>query len=182
MSLSRSLEPKREGRILADGIEPPDGLERESLRLDEDCTYSSRGHFEAERFWSRVHHLIGVPAALVGGVAGVSAFNQETLIAGVLAVVAAALAGLATFLNPSARAAKHHTAGTKYLSLRNESRFLRETWPNPTDVISFRDNLASLVQRRNELNESSPPIPRHAFKAARKRIEQGEATYEADVR
>ena len=144
--------------------------------------YSSRGHFEAERFWSRVHHWIGVPAALVGGVAGVSAFNQETLLAGSLAVVAAALAALATFLNPSARAAGHHTAGTKYLSLRNESRFLRETWPNPSDVIPLCDTLAILVQRRNELNESSPPIPRHAFKAARKRVERGEAKYEVDVR
>ena len=163
-------------------VDPTDGLQRESLRLEEDCTYSSRGHFEAERFWSRVHHWIGVPAALVGGVAGVSAFNQEMLLAGSLAVVAAALAALATFLNPSARAAEHHAAGTKYLSLRNESRFLRETLLNPSDVIPFRDKLASLVQRRNELNESSRPIPRHAFKAARKRIEQGEAKYGVDVR
>lgn len=159
-----------------------DGLQKESLRLDEDCTYSSRGHFEAERLWSCVHHGIGVPAALFGGVAGVSAFNQETLLAGSLAVAAAALAALATFLNPSGRAAEHHAAGTKYLSLRNESRFLRETWPKPADVIPLRDKLANLVRRRNELNESSPPIPRRAFKAARKRIEQGEDKYEVDVR
>ena len=163
-------------------IETAEGVRRESLRLDEDCMYSSRGHFEAERLWSRVHHWIGVPAALVGGAAGVSAFNQETLLAGSLAVVAAALTALATFLNPSARSAEHHTAGAKYLSLRNESRFLRETWPKPSDVDSFRDTLASLVQLRNELNESSRPIPRHAFKAARNRIEQGEAKYEVDVK
>ena len=144
---------------IVDGVDPTDGLQRESLRLDEDCTYSSRGHFEAERFWSRMHHWIGVPAALVGGGAGVSAFNQETLLAGWLAVVAAALAALATCLNPSAKAVEHHAAGTKYLSLRNESRFLRETWPSPSDVIPFREKLASLVQRRNELNESSPLSP-----------------------
>ena len=167
---------------VVDSVDPTAGLQRESLRLDEDCSYSSRGHFEAERFWSCVNHWIGVPAALVGGAASVSAFQQETLLAGSLAVVAAALAALATFLNPSARAAEHHAVGTKYLSLRNESRFLRETWPNPSDVIPFRDELASLVKRRNELNESSPPIPRHAFKAARKRIEGGEAKYEVDVR
>ena len=167
---------------VVDSVDPTDGLQRESLRLDEDCNHSSRGHFEAERFWSRVNYCIGVPAAVVGGVASVSAFNQATLLAGSLAVVAAALAALATFLKPSARAAEHHAVGTKYLSLRNESRFLREAWPNPSDVIPFRDKLASLVQRRNELNESSPPIPRHAFKAARKRIKQGEAKYEVDAR
>ena len=97
-------------------------------------------------------------------------------------MVAAALAASATFLIPSGRAAEHHAVCAKYHSLRNESRFLRETWPNPTDVVPFRDKLASLVQRRNELNESSLPIPRHAFKAARKRIEQEEAKYEVDVR
>ena len=177
-------EPRRRVGVVSDTgnrVDPMDGLRRESLRLEEDCTYSSRGHFEAERSWSRVHHWIGVPAALIGGGAGVSAFNQETLLAGSLAVVTAALAALATFLNPSARAAEHHAAGTKYLSLRNESRFLRETWPNPSDVVSFRDTLASMVQRRNELNESSPPVPRHAFNAARKRIAEGEANYQVDV-
>ena len=165
---------------VVDKVGPTDGLKRESLRLEEDCTYSSRGHFEAERWWSRVHYLIGVPAALAGGVAGVSAFNEATLIAGSLAVVTAAFTALATFLKPSAKAAAHHAAGTKYLSLRNESRFLRETCPNPSDA-SFRDELADLARRRNDLNESSLPIPRHGFKAARKRIERGEAQYEVGV-
>lgn len=169
------------GVVTAEAHSPTDGLQRESLRLDEDCTYSSRGHFEAERFWSRVNHWIGVPAALISGIAGVSAFNQQTILAGTLAVIAAALAALATFLNPSARAAEHHAVGTKYLSLRNDSRFLRETWSSPNDFVTFRDKLASIVQRRNELNESSPPIPRHAFKAARRRITQGESKYDIDV-
>lgn len=165
---------------VTDGAGPTEGLQRESLRLDEDCKYSSRGHFEAERFWSCANYWIGVPAALVAAVASVSAFKEETLLAGALAVVAGALAGLATFLNPSSKAAEHHAVGTQYLTLRNESRFLRETRLNPNDVVAFREKLASLVKRRNELNESSPPIPRHAFKAARKRIEEGEAKYEVD--
>ena len=166
---------------VVDRVDPTDGLERESLRLDEDCTYSSRGHFEAERHWSCVHYLIGVPAALTGGVAGVSAFSEATLIAGSLAVVAAALTALATFLNPSAKAAAHHAAGTRFLSLRNESRFLRETCPHP-GAVPFRDKLDNLAMRRNALNESSPPIARHAFQAARKRIERGESQYEVDAR
>ena len=166
-----------EARDIADALE---GLQRESLRLEEDCTYSCRSHFEAERFWSHINHGIGVPAALAAGVASVSAFNDRSVLAGALAVVTGALAALATFLNPAALAAAHHAAGTRYLTLRNRNRFLREARLDPNDLRAFRSDLAQLVERRNELNESSPPIPRLAFKTARKLIGRGEAKYEVD--
>jgi hypothetical protein len=40
--------------------------------------------------------------------------------------------------------------------------------------------LKALSSARNELNQKSPSIPRRAFVAARKGIEEGEATHKVD--
>lgn len=156
------------------------GLIREAHRIEEDCTFSSKSHFEAERFWTSAHHWIGIPGALIAGTAGVSAFNEASVIAGALAIIAGALGGLATFLNPSARAADHHAVGTQYLTVRNKTRFLREALSEGDDDNAFSDQLGALAERRNELNESAPPVPRRAFLAARKGIAEGEARHQVE--
>ncbi len=58
---------------------------RESQRIEEDALYSAKGHFEAARTWSRIHLWIGLPTAILAAVSGVSAFKDETVIAGALA-------------------------------------------------------------------------------------------------
>jgi hypothetical protein len=156
------------------------GVLRETMRLEEDCTYTSKSHFEAERIWTFRHHLIGVPSAVLAGIAGVAAFNGAApVFAGTLAVVAGALSALATFLNPSAKAADHHAVGSQYLTVRNQARFLRET--SAEDGTALRTKLAALADRRNELNESAPPLPRKAFMSARKGIGEGESHYDLNV-
>jgi hypothetical protein len=42
------------------------------------------------------------------------------------------------------------------------------------------DKLRALSAARNELNQKSPSIPRRAFVAARKGIEEGEAAHKVD--
>jgi hypothetical protein len=42
------------------------------------------------------------------------------------------------------------------------------------------ERLKALATERNELNQKSPSIPRRAFVAARRGIEEGEATHKVD--
>ena len=42
------------------------------------------------------------------------------------------------------------------------------------------EDQAKISSARNELNQKSPSIPRRAFVAARKGIEEGEATHKVD--
>jgi hypothetical protein len=42
------------------------------------------------------------------------------------------------------------------------------------------DRLETLVEERDELNQSSPLIPGRAFKKAKNAIEAGQATYDVD--
>ena len=158
-----------------------EALIREASRVEEDALYSARGHFEAASLWSKVHLCLGVPAALFATLAGVSALKDDPVVAVILSIIVATITAILTFLNPQQRSSTHHTAGARFNIVRNEARILREVElvgdRIPTDAV---ERLKGLSKSRDELNLSSPQIPRFAFNRARRGIESGEAAYAVD--
>jgi hypothetical protein len=156
-------------------------LRREAERLEEDAIYSSKGHFNAEDTWVKRNYWLGVPATLLGAIAGASLIKSYPEWATALTLLASLLTGLMTFLKPNERAALHRAAAGQFLALRNEARFFREIDLLQLDRLAdLPDKLRALSAARNELNQNSPSIPRHAFVAARKGIEEGEAKHKID--
>ena len=92
-------------------------LNVESKNVEEDSEVSSKGHYAAAHFWTGAHYWIGIPTALIAGASGISAFQKATVLAGTLAIVAAALASVSTFLNPQERSGNFKKAGAKYGAL-----------------------------------------------------------------
>lgn len=158
-----------------------EAMEREADRIEEDCTYSAKGHFESARIWGRWNLGVGIPAAVLAALAGLSGFQYQAELAGGLAVFSGALAALLTFLKPSERASGHQKAGALYNSVKNRARFFREVdLTSGAKTAVLRKRLRQLAEERNALSEASPEILRPAFERARKGIESGEATYRAD--
>jgi hypothetical protein len=156
-------------------------LRREAERLEEDTLYSSKGHFNAEDTWVRRNYWLGVPATALGAVAGATLIESQPEWATAFTLLASLLTGLMTFLKPNERAALHRAAAGKFLALRNEARFFREIeLLEPERLDELLERLRALSAVRNELNSNSPSIPRRAFVAARKGIEEGEATHRVD--
>lgn len=156
-------------------------LRKEAERLEEDTTYSSKGHFNAEDTWVRRNYWLGVPATILGAVAGATLIKSQPEWATAFTLMASLLTGLMTFLKPNERAALHRAAAGQFLALRNEARFFREIELLQSDRLDkLSDRLKALSAARNELNLKSPSIPRRAFVAARKGIEEGEATHKVD--
>lgn len=159
-------------------IEP---LAIQSMRIEQDALYSAKTQFEAARIWSTVHLWLGIPTALIAGISGISTFQDQSLVGGALAILAAALASVTTFLNPSGQSAQHHAAGTKYNSLKNRASIFREVDLNSDSPIEVNTaTLKRLGQERDDLNETSPQASRRAYERARASIEAGEATYDVD--
>jgi hypothetical protein len=149
--------------------------------MEEDCLYSAKGCFEAARTWHGVHLGLGIPTVVAAAVAGVSAFNDHPLAAGILAILVAALSAVSTFLNPSEKAHTYHSVGNRYNGLRARARFLREISSRSGATSEEQaTELKSILTDKDELSKESPIIPRSAFERARKGIEAGEATYVAD--
>ncbi|MCU7806885.1 MAG: SLATT domain-containing protein [Candidatus Thiodiazotropha sp. (ex Semelilucina semeliformis)] len=161
-------------------MENTENLRVEALRIEEDSTYSSKAHYEAARRWGKIYLWLGIPTAIIAGVSGVSAFEEQTLLAGVAAIIAAALASISTFLNPSEKAQAHYTAGFKFTALKNNARIFREIELNDSNSKNPKSDLLKLSSERHSINEVSPQIPRWAFEKARKGIEEGESTYAVD--
>jgi len=158
-----------------------DEMRAEGARIEEDSLYSGKGHFEAARAWGNVHLWVGIPTAVLAAVASASAFKQQVAAAGALALTASVLSAISTFLNASERAQLHHRAGVKHNALRNRARIFREldlkTETGSSDLLA---SLKALAKEREDLNLSSPQIPKWAFRLARAGIEAGEAAYKID--
>lgn len=158
-----------------------DALRKEAERLEEDALYSSKGHFNAEDTWVLRNYWLGVPATVLGAVAGATLIKSQPEWATAFTLFASLLTGLMTFLKPNERAALHRAAAGQFLALRNEARFFREIELLQSDRLDeFPERLKALSAARNDLNLKSPSIPRQAFVAARKGIEEGEATHKVD--
>ena len=129
----------------------------------------------------RRNYWLGVPATLLGAVAGATLIKSRPEWAMAFTLLASLLTGLMTFLKPNERAALHRAAAGQFLALRNETRFFREIELLHSDRLDeLSERLKALSAARNELNLKSPSIPRRAFVAALKGIEEGEATHKVD--
>lgn len=158
-----------------------DALRREAERIEEDTTYSSKSHFNAEDTWVCRHYWLGIPATALAAIAGAALIKSQPEWASALTLLASLLTGLMTFLKPNERAAMHRAAAGQFLALKNDARLFREVELLQVHQLDeLPDRLKALSSTRNELNQKSPSIPRGAFVAARKGIEEGEATHKVD--
>jgi len=155
-------------------------VKQESARIEEDALHSAKGHFNAEDRWQLVNLSLGIGTAVVAGVSGVSAFSEQPIISGLLAFLAAFIAGANTALNPESRSADHGQSGRKYKTLSNRARIFREVHAIQLDTEQARAAFTALSEQRDELNENSPAIPRWAYERAIKDIDQGRSTYQID--
>lgn len=155
-------------------------IKQEAARIEEDALHSAKGHFNAEGRWQLVNLSMGIGTALVAGASGVSAFSEQPIISGLLAFVAAFIAGASTALNPESRSSDHGQSGRKYKTLLNRARIFREVQAMQLDNEQARATFAALSDQRDELNENSRAIPRWAYERAIKDIEQGRSTYQID--
>ena len=85
----------------------------EAQRIEEDAEHSGKGHLNAARLWGRVHYGLGIPMTLCAAVAGVQSVNENPVWATVLALIAAALGGLQTFINAEQKTSSHKDSGNR---------------------------------------------------------------------
>jgi hypothetical protein len=154
----------------------------EAARIEEDSTFSSKGHFNAEASWKTAHYVIGCIAALSGAIAGGSAFSDFAWLTAIAGAISGIAAAALTFFNPSEKAQEHKVAGDCFGSLRNDARIFRTiALTQVTEAEEATEKLAELNRRRTELNASSSGIPSGAYEKARRHIDdEDRATHRVD--
>lgn len=157
-------------------------LEAEALRLEEDCIFTSFGHFVAARRWRTAEYLLDLPAILIAALAAFFAFTAYSSAAGILSIVILILSTASLFLRPVDRALRHKNAAEKYLALRAAVRLFKDVELKHLNKGRDRltERLIALIERKNELNVEAPPIPGSAYKKAKSEIQEGRSKYEID--
>lgn len=156
-------------------------LVAECHRIEEDAEHSCKGHYNAGERWGRYHLFLGMPAAIVAAIAGAAAFKDCPELAGSLALFSTALTTVLTFLKPSERAEMHKSAGSQYHALRNQTRIFRKIeLSDGLDGESAKKRLLELARIRDELNATSPGIPRPDYEKAKRDIDTGRSRYQVD--
>ncbi len=156
-------------------------------RLEEDAKYTSKGHFAQAATWGNAHIWIGVVGVLLAVTAGVVVFGGPSWIAAlvsILALAAACLNALQTFLNPEQRSVTHKKYGAMFKGIRDRARMLRTIKLEAVtdDGNKIYEEVEALRHEYQDLNEAAPQISDRARKTARRGIEEGEAEYEVDQR
>lgn len=154
-------------------------------RIEEDALFSSKGHFNASQRWKTANSWLGIPTAIMSGLAGASAlsqFDHHNVVAGALALLVGAITAVVTFLNPSEQSATHRGFGNRFNALKNKCRLAAQLDGVQLSPTELRQTVIELSTERDQLNEDSPGISRAAFERARKGIEEGEADYRVDRR
>lgn len=177
MTDSKTTEEKPQSKV-------KEAIIKEAKRIEENCLYTSKGHFTVAQFWSNFHLWLGIPTVILASIAGASAlsqFSNSIVIAGVISIVVVVLSTTTTFLNPRERANTHLSAGNNYDSLLSKARvfWTIDCWQNDTAEI-LTQKLKSLSEERDRLNRECPQVPRFAYLAAKRGIKEGEANHEVD--
>lgn len=115
----------------------------------------------------KLHYWLGIPVVIFSSIVGSAAFTQINqtgnnnirIIAGLLSILSAILAGLQTFLGFGGSAEKYRAVGIGYEQLANEIEKLQALPVNLRGGLSDRIN--SLENRLNALAQGSPEIPDH---------------------
>lgn len=154
----------------------------EASRIHESAVFSAQGQFEAAKTWRAAHWILGGLTAVVSALSAVLTFASEAqAFGGALAVVAALTAAVLTTSRPDRLAERAVARGNDYTTLRNDVRRLLHVQV-PTGPISvLRKALDGLARRASELDHSADPIPRFAYRAAKRNVERdGGQNFEAD--
>ena len=129
-------------------------------------------HYVAETPWYWLLYALGIPSTILSAVAGATAFAKfPDWVTGTLAIGAAILSGLTTFLEPAKKASAHHAAAKEYEALYREADVgLVETNFEEKRTIDILNRLSSKL---NSLSKTSPTIPGMARRVAERRMAKG---------
>jgi hypothetical protein len=152
-----------------------DEIRREAERLDEDVLYAEKQHFAMASVWRRIHLWLGIPSAILAGLAGISALNSYPIIAAALAILSGVITALLTFLDPANSSNAHHQAGISYSGLRGRFRRLHNIESGiGHDAASLSRRLEELATEKLTIMKNSPHIGGLAYRLGKASIDRKE--------
>lgn len=164
-------------------IERRRAMHKEADRVHEGAKHSAQNQLEYAKTWRSVDRWLGGAAALLAALAGAGGLAEVLTAqwAGLIALLAAGVGGVATFLDASRTRSHAQASGNAYLALQQDCRVFIEIDLENKTIDEAREVLNELVIRQQELNATADLPSRRARRKGKKNIEDGSQDYEADA-
>jgi hypothetical protein len=178
------MDKMRSSKLIESEENVRKAIVKEAKRIEEDTMFSSKEHFIVGHYFRIFNILLSGSSAVAAVVVGTSIMTRadpQGTLTGVLALYVAISSILVLFFKPHDNSLSHKSAGNEYKSIRNEARRLSEI-DSISDVTNeeLRKSLNILVEKQTRANQCYSLLPDWAHKMAKKRIDEGEATYKVD--
>lgn len=157
-------------------------LSAEAQRVYEAALWASESQYGNCKVWRIADTAISVSAAVAAGVAGVAGLADLITAqwAGGIAIASAALGAVNASLGAGRIASASTVAANQYRNLQQDVRvFCNIELPSMSEEDAAA-RLRQLINRQQELNESSPVPSSLAVRTARTNINRGGQRYEVD--
>lgn len=158
-------------------------MKKEAKRIHESAKHSAQNQLEYAKTWRSVDRWLGGLAALLAALAGAGGLAEVLTAqwAGLIALSAAGIGGVATFLDANRTKSRAQASGNAYLALQQDCRVFIEVDLEHKTTDEAREILSKLVARQQELNSAADLPSRRARKKGKKNVEDGSQDYEVDV-
>ena len=156
----------------------------ECTRQEESCLYTSAALFnwhKAARWW---RSCFIVAPIIIGGTASsqvITKFGSEwgPVLAAILALLAGFFPAIYVALDMDMRHTEVARAANEFTNLRDRFRQAAKV-KSHAPYEEFQAEFEVLMDRMDAARSAAPPTPRWCFEKARKEIEKGRYTFEAD--
>ena len=158
-----------------------ENIKKENKRIEEDCIYSAKGHFESAKFWRHLYYWLMIFSILSLCLSFTLTLPDSQLCTVICSLISSFITVILIFLNPQEKYLSHQNSGNKFLSLRNQIRIFNDIEiKNSNYIDEYAKRLIEFSKERNALNNNSLPIAETGYKNAKKQIEEETHIYEVD--
>jgi hypothetical protein len=164
-------------------------LIRAEAREIERRAYRLKREFDsAAGFWGWMHHLVGSVAVVLAALAGVSVLAEwlSTTLQGLLAILAAGLTALTTFMAAEASQGSRRRTAARYGLIRDQARLLRridveaDGDDSSASNVELRERLEKLFNDLATLHAESPQILGPIRWIAGRKVQRDSAPWSGD--
>ncbi len=152
----------------------------EELRqLIDDMLHTEKTHMAAAERLQRLHQWLGIAATMLAtGAAATIVAALSKIAAGLLALGAAIVSGVLTFMKPERAAEQHLAAGRQLATLRVHARQVLNLDLPVLGFEAVREAIDDIATKKAAIDDAAPGTQNRDYTAARNKITKG--TFDRD--
>jgi hypothetical protein len=156
-----------------------DAVQEELLQLIDDMLHTEKTHLAAGERLGAIHRRLGMLATVLATVAGATILsNSSKLAAGLIALSAAVVSAVLTFMKPDKAAEQHLSAGCQLGALRVKARQVLNLDLHWLSADELRAAIKAVADEKANIDAAAPGTDASDYVVARKEIMAG--TFERD--